>query len=691
MKNIKKILFITLSAAVLLFTACKNSVTSATVKGEGITAEKTVTLNLSANGDYTIFSTKNNSSRTIVSSPYAAGDLKFYMFGTNTTKGSYVGLKEITVSSTDGKTGTASLEIGSFVWELTIVAYPSTFSVTATTFDGAAATETSILANAVLVGRASADLRGDTNNVDFILMPDGLTKTGNISIKLYTGGWTMANTYTANVSIVDHVTGTEISAITPTPKADNSTVKTFSGTSLIPDSLPGEANYTAGGAAIAPGNSYDLVVEFTSPNGKKYYWSDNLVVLPGKGNSETVIIPDTIMLPPDPPTAFKTGYFEPTVADASMYEVEFTWTRSAGKTEKFYELEIADLGVPTVDTNIYANPTTDTAWETQVFKPAEGSNPKVDGYSTLTTVEKYGMNFYQNPYIWVAGSLLKGNETATAKLVLGNRYFARLRAVNDAGESDWVYVDLSGTGTTDNNAFTSTTINLFRITYQETDVNARAATYEAIPATPAFENIQYHCQDTTTGIAIALPYRSKAEEDGSEVTRTLKVTDPTDAYWAYWKDYNTTNVDPEAYKGFTNLTLIPVFAKNSNVTIHSDADYLMTKTNIALTMIEGKTGYTLNEIDANNSVAILIGANGAKTIKWTLSYPSGIVYDYCYLTMAKTSSLTSYVYNQNIDKTTLEFPVMDLTDCESCKYLAVIHYGINGRDYTLPISVSITE
>lgn len=686
MNKMKKILFIALSTAVLLLTACKHDLAQGTVKGEGITADKTVTFNLSTNGDYTVFSTKNNSSRTIVSSPYAAGELKFYMYGTNTTKGTYVGLKEITVNSTNGKTGTSSLEIGSYVWDLTIIAYPTTYTVPATlpVFDNT--NEATILAEAVLVGRASADLRGDTNNVDFVLMPDGLTKTGNIAIKLYTGGWTMDTSYTAKVGIYDHETGTEIYTLS-TSKASGSTEESFASPTLIPATTPTSANYTAGGANIAPGNGYDLVVEFTSPNGKKYYWSDNLIVLPGKGNTETVIIPDTIMLPPDPPTDFKAGYFVPSI-NSSLYEVEFTWTRSAGKTEKYYELQIADLGVPDTATNVYTTPTSDANWETMVYKEATGSTPESHGFSSLTTFETFGMNFYKNPYIWVAGSLLKGNQTATAKLVLGNRYFVRIRAVNDAGESEWVYPSLSGTGTTNNMAFTSPTINLYRLSYQTTDMDGKTVTYTPTTGvTPAFENVTYHCQDATTGIPIALPYRSAEEVASTSINRDVTVTDISGAYWTYWKDYNETNVDPENYKSFENLTLIPVFSKLSNITIHSDADYLMDKSNITLTKVVGSAA--AGTIDANNS--IVFDLNEIQKVEWKLTYPTGIVYEYCYLTLAKTSSLTSYVYIQNINTSTLKFPDMDLTDCEASKYQAVIHYGINNKDYTLPINVSIVE
>ena len=83
-------------------------------------------------------------------------------------------------------------------------------------------------------------------------------------------------------------------------------------------------------------------------------------------------------------------------------------------------------------------------------------------------------------------------------------------------------------------------------------------------------------------------------------------------------------------------------------------------------------------------------AQGIVSVIWTITYPDDIVYDYCYLTMAKTSNLSSYIYNNNIDKPTLTF-TMDVSICEAAKYLAVLHYGINNKEYTLPVLVSIVE
>ena len=690
MKN-KKLIFLAFSFAALLFVSCNNQLKDTnTVKGDGIKANKWVTLNLSANDNYTEFTTVNNSSanRSIVSDSYKSDQLKFYLYGDNVTKGECLDLQEVTVTAVENsnnKKGKASLEIGSFVWDLRIVAYDKdAVPATLPTYSDAANAEDAVLADAVLVGRAYADLRGETNKVDFVLMPDGLKKRGEVKLKVYTGGWTMQSGYTAEISIIDHESGDEIYTLT-NKKSSKSTVQSYvAGTNALPNTVPETANYTADGAQIDPGNNYDLQVKFSSnDNSKDYYWSDNLIVLPGKGAEQTVVIPETILYPPTAPSTFKASYVVPTSDKTQFYNVVFTWVRSSSKTEKNYELEIADLGVPSDASNTYASPTNaaeadtdDDAWTTLV------------GYSAKTTVERYGQDFYHNPYIWVAGSLKKASTTATAKLVLGNRYLARIRAVNEAGNSDWVYVEFDNP--TSGTAFTSATINLYRITYQETDMYGGTVTYEDTSTGSAVtpDTVEYHCQNLDPGITILRPKRNE-----SETSIKLTVTDHSEANWSYWKDYNTSSSEPATYTGFENITLIPVFAKLTDLDLHDDKDYIMSKTNITLSKVTG-TG-TLGSIDENNHLTIDI--NTVKSIKWVISYPTGIVYDYCYLTLSKTSNLNSYKYYKNINKDSLEFPVMDLTDCESCNYLAVLHYGINKHDgdnernYTLPISISIQE
>lgn len=652
MRTIKNVLILIISLGVFFLTGCNHNATTATVKGEGITADKKVTVNISTKGDYSIFPKTQNygnrSARTIVSDAYEGSEVKFYLFGTNKTKNTELTPKEITVTSTDTRTGTINLEIGSYVWNLFIAACDSGDEPAAMTSDA-------ILAKAVLLGEVTADLRGDKDTIDFILTPDGLTKTGTVGMKIYTDGWTVPDGWTVKAGIYDPDTGTELKTFDAT-LADQVTEQSFTGT--MPDAAPGSANYTAGGANIKPGSNYQFIVEFTAASGKKYYYSDKIIILPGKGNTSTVAIPNTIDLPPTAPTNFKVGYIDPANATSEFYTAEFEWVRSSTKTEKYYEFELAKLGVPDSDSNVYALPTSDTTWDA------------MKAWSSLTTTETYAQDFYKHPFVWVAGSLLKGNQSASLKLNLGNRYFARIRAVNDAGPSEWVYVTFGNT--TNGTAFTSTTINRYKIKYSLKDAYGNPCTIT--PAeTPV---VEYHCENST-GVAIMCP-------DGSGAI-TLK--DATDAVWTNWQGYNEPGVAPAAYTGFENLELIPVFAAAGTITIYNDADYVMNSSNIAI--VGTKADSTTQALSITNDL-VEVDIGTIKSVTFTLTYPTGIVYDSCYLTLAKTTSVDSYIRNININKTTLSFE-MDVSDLYSSKYWATFHYSINGRNYTNQIIVSIVE
>ena len=705
MKN-KRIVFITFLLSILLLVSCTNQLkeSNPTVKGEGIKGTKTVTLTLNANENYTAFPT---ASRTIVSKPYAAGNLKFYVYGTNETKlqktdatdaEKYLGLKEISVTSADGKTGTVDLEIGSYVWKLNVVAFVASdtenLPLTGTgenqaliEYDGS--NEDDILENAVLLGRASADLRGENNRIDFVLMPDTLTKKGDVALKIYTKGWTMPDGYTATIGIYDLLTGTEISNAS-IGKASSSTVQEKTS---LPHEEPANnavANYSV--FSVTPGKDYELVIDFLSTNNKHYYWHDDLVVLPGKGNDETIGIPKTILLPPDAPTDFEVSYLEPTSATTTTYTAQFAWTRSDSQNERYYELEIANLGVENDDddTHVYAKPTSDETWNAMVGNKYDDDDTNDTGYSTLTTTKVYGQNFWQNQEIWVAGSLLKGNEHASAKLVLGNRYFVRIRAVNDAGPSAWTYVDYGSSITTTDgaeanpvtgNPFTSTTLNLYRIKYQDKNVNGKTVTYTS-KATPVetLNKIQYYCE-TPAGVAIWRPMK-KADD----TTSTIEVKEESSgAYWTYWKGYNT---GIETYSGFENLTLIPMFAKKGGISIYDIQDFIhpVSKIKIKQTKPTPSSGDGYLTI-ADDFITIDTGVITETT--WEIEYVedddgNDIVYDFCDLYLTKTSvqdinnNAASWV--GNLDKDTLKFPPIDFYEMDESIYRATLHYGFGVYD-----------
>lgn len=167
------------------------------------------------------------------------------------------------------------------------------------------------------------------------------------------------------------------------------------------------------------------------------------------------------------------------------------------------------------------------------------------------------------------GSLLSGNTKAQLRLELGKRYFARIRAVNDAGESAWTLVALADapaepTGT---KAFTGT-INRYRLTYFMNggayyDDKAAADADTAGTGGKTADIVSYHCEDSTTGTPIT-------KADGTPIIKKNTYT------WSYWsKDatsetlsrYNEPGTAPANYTGYKNLDLYAMFATDASVAI----------------------------------------------------------------------------------------------------------------------------
>lgn len=425
--------------------------------------------------------------------------------------------------------GTINIPANSAVWEFTLVAVTS---------GDAAPTDATLKDNAVLIGYSSMDmLNGDT--AKFTLSPDGLTKEAQIAMKLYTDNWALPADFTAKAGIYLLTTGADAGA---DAAATEQTV-------AFTDTTKDEANavdYAI--ASFTPGTYlFKVTFEKTGSN-KKFYWSDVLVVLPGKTINNAVGIPNIIGTAPTAPTAFKAGYVEKSEDKFSgWYTTAFEWERGS-KNENNFEIEVlefndADTVTPPADA--------DAAWTTAL---AAGKSVTYDSkFSEAAN--------YEN------GSLLSGNTKAQLRLELGKCYFARIRAVNDVGGSDWTLVDLTAapaepTGT---QKFTGNTINRYRLTYfmnGGTYFDNETAAEGGTGGSTA-DRVSYHCEDSAAGTEIT-------KADGTPIIKKNTYT------WSYWsKDgksetasrYNEPGVAPENYKGYKNLDLYAMFATDAGVAI----------------------------------------------------------------------------------------------------------------------------
>lgn len=657
MKNRKSIFAFFAICAAMIFASCSNIV-DANVSSS---SEDKNTLNIEVtNYDEVVTQASksaNRASRTIIPDSFDSDGVDFYLYGTNTSGGTF-GPSKVdfkgnaeAAGGTSKTVGTISIPANSAVWEFTLVAVAS---------GATAPTEATLKDNAVLIGYSSMDmLNGDT--AKFTLSPDGLTKAAKIAMKLYTDGWELPTGFTAKTGIYDLATGADAgtdAAATEKDVAFTATTKDEANT----------VDYTI--ASFTPGTYlFKVTFEKTGSN-KKFYWSDVLVVLPGKTIENVVGIPNIIGTAPEAPTAFKAGYVENSEDKYSgWYTTAFEWERGS-KNENNFEIEVlefndADTVTPPADA--------DAGWTTAL---AAGSSAP------------YGSKFSSGAN-YESGSLLSGNTKAQLRLELGKRYFARIRAVNDAGESAWTLVDLTAapaepTGT---KAFTGNTINRYRLTYF---MNGGTyfddkATAEAGTGGSTEDKVSYYCEDSATGTPIT-------KADGTPIIKKNTYT------WSYWsKDatseaasrYNEPGAAPENYKGYKNLDLYAMFTTDAGVAIFDKKS------------LEIQDGWITVDTGTLTGKTAAIEVATETEVKWT--FTPGEVKD------AEGKPITNFAYDKvnftvTMGGTTFEAKsaenvsaakaaefTMSLSDLHSGVYQVMFtaHYGTTTVSY--PITTKITR
>lgn len=535
MKNRKSIFAFFAISAAMIFASCSN-LTDANVTSS---SEDKNTLNIEVtNYDEVVTQASksaNRASRTIIPDSFDSDGVDFYLYGTNTSGGTFGPEKVTFKGNTDAAGGAASKTVGtinipanSSVWEFTLVAVAT---------GAPAPTEATLKNEAVLIGYSSMDmLNGDT--AKFTLSPDGLTKKAEIAMKLYTEGWTLPTGFTAKAGIYLLTTGADA-----TITGDGKGTTTIKENLSLGTSAPADANYSL--PSMTPGTYLFKVIYTSDATKKSFVWSDVLIVLPGKPVDSPIAIPNVIGTEPAAPTAFKAGYVENSEDKFSgWYTTAFEWVRGS-KNENNFEIEVFEFN----DAATVTSPV--NAWPTE---PKDGSS--VTYGSKVSSEANYE-----------SGSLLSGNTKAQLRLELGKRYFARIRAVNDAGESAWTLVDLTDapaepTGT---QKFTGTTINRYRLKYfmNGGTYYADKTAADADTGGSTADRVSYHCEDSTTGIEIM-------KADGTPIIKKNTYT------WSYWsKDgksetasrYNEPGTAPANYKGYKNLDLYAMFATDAGVAI----------------------------------------------------------------------------------------------------------------------------
>ena len=287
--------------------------------------------------------------------------------------------------------------------------------------------EDDLIGLCVLSGRATVDLRQD-ESIDIYLSSSGLVQTGTVSLNFYTKGWTLDTSKFYATCGIKNKAGVLVGL------SDELNISGVSNVEPAADAVP---LYFA---TINPG-TYTFFVNYTSKADASvvYAWTENIMVSSNQAIKKNIALLDIIDHAPAAPSAFKASYqdFDP---ESVWCNVNFVWQDNAVNEAGF---EIALRPVLSSEDDALITSDMAASWEAVAMDyNAVGGSFTRNGSGTTQA-------FDDIPGLCVDGSLNKNNSSATFKLSRGVRYLARIRSVgySHAGNSDWLYLDISAGGT----------------------------------------------------------------------------------------------------------------------------------------------------------------------------------------------------------------------------------------------------
>ena len=344
---------------------------------------------------------KADETRTILPDAFSLTDdtLHFYLYGeaTNGQKtGKGDGKELIEIETIDSATGAFTMDLKPYNWALTLFVSTESGQVENNFAEA--------FKKALLVARAHVDLTSYSSAAKFYLTSVGLTGNGTVKGNVTLDGWTLPNGSTIQAGLYNLVSGEALSGkLYPPAPATASAFGT------------GPIAFGGDSGASVPAGIYDFAVTITLANGKKFIYSDALVVVPGKTTDCTVAVPPIIDVVPGAPEKFFASWDDTTV-DAPNYAPDtfscvFTWEDKA-KNEAGFRIQIQE-----------------------VLEDADNIVGSGATWDESASAVYYDSEVFKDELYYVDGSLMRNNECVVLRLPLGHKYTARIWAVNDAGTS----------------------------------------------------------------------------------------------------------------------------------------------------------------------------------------------------------------------------------------------------------------
>lgn len=325
-------------------------------------------------------------------------------------------------------------DIAATAWEFTLAAVKNGV--------GAPTDEVDLKNKAYLISYAYVDLTRASGAVKFHLIPDGLAGTATATVSVYLSDsnskvagdqWAVPDGTDVFIGVQNLITGAEVVAF-----GDAVGIASNSYKKVLADLNPG---------------TYNLVVKFvTTKDTKKIesYWSDILVVLPNRSFNADVFVPNIIGTKPAAPKKLVARYVENSMDNAGregFYKVHFQWDGTDSVNERYFELQLLEVTGKGLSTDAANTAILDkTKWALTDGNEAKDWTATALGISEADlkkVLRSYTPVEYTPAEENAGGSLVMNNNEITMYLPLGKAYWARIRSVNNFGESKWEYVDLS--------------------------------------------------------------------------------------------------------------------------------------------------------------------------------------------------------------------------------------------------------
>lgn len=466
-----------LLACVSLLAGCGNlSAVNGTVSGGENGNTLSISLNTNADGTF---------ARTIEPDVLTTADVNYYEIEGTASTGEVIQPTELIVTS-----GKATLNLAPAVWSLTLHAYDSKTDK-----------------KELLRSYASVDMRKGGAPVIFTLTSTDVTTDGGVNLTCtYTGAFTPVKT--ARISLYDTQTGKPVMTHETTP-ASVEVVLTEEQTATIAG-----AGFTYTKSTIAPG-TYNFAVTFLNADGDEIgYYSDYVLIEPGRTTEKTITIKDVIATVPVAPGSF-TAKMVNGSGNNGYYNVRFDW-KDESTNETYFRILVKE------------------------YTSIADAAPVV--YTTFDNT------FFQTPSC-VSGSLFAGNTTCTVRLPAGRLFDAEIYAVNKAGTSDVCSREIS-TSDTDYTGYAAPDagkINCVQLSYNLNGGTLKTDENTTYPGTTLVEYAVY------TGSAISLKKINATVTTGQEYPTLIYKSGNSSYDFQYWVD----NADGVSQKtetdGFKNI------------------------------------------------------------------------------------------------------------------------------------------